>query len=290
MSDGFTSRHGKYTEVVAEELRRSTPSEQQPAANPGQNVQRKKSTSRRKLPRIRLSKKVWLVVVGCVAIALIAAWLSADSVKRDYERQAAAMNRSIADAGKQSPSDSATAVSVADTLLQALNAPSTCRVAGVDVVSWYGPAKTARQNCQAVAERYNRLKKAIADMKSIATYSGAVESAIAPPLAQPPDGNFAVIGEYASMWTKAHEDIGRIPTPSGSLASIHTALVSKTAAIKDAWVKLDTANTTRDKAGFQAAEAELGKAYEDIRTIATQLQAAIQQQQTIITQANATPL
>ncbi|MFZ1812723.1 MAG: hypothetical protein WAU02_04405 [Candidatus Saccharimonadales bacterium] len=286
MSEGFTSRHGKYTAVVAEELQSSRPTSPAPA----RSSQSKKPRPRRKfaVPQIKLSKRTWAIVASIVVIGGIAALLSADSVKRDYERQAAAMNRSIAEAGKQSPSDGASAVAVADTLLAALSAPTRCSVTGIDVISWYGPAKTARQDCQATAERYGRLRSAVSTLKSVALYTTSVDTALAPALASPRDGGYAIVSDYTAAWKKANEDIGAL-RPEASLQDAHASLATKVSAIRDAWQKLETASGKHDKAAFQSAETELGKAYEDLRGVADQLHGVLQRQQTAITEAISVP-
>ncbi len=292
MSEGFTSRRGKYTTVVAEELQRIDAATQ-PTTTPARKRTVLNSHPKRKFPKIKikikLSARAWRVIAFVVIIVILAAWLSADSVKRDYERQAATMSRSIADAGTQLPSDSASAVSVADRLLGALHASSDCRVSGIDVISWYGPAKTARQQCQATAERYARLKAAITRLKSIASYADTIRSALGPALALPADGGYAIISDYAAAWKKACEDIDAIASDT-VLRDLHASLRAKAHAVRDAWTVLDAANTARDKSAFQAAESALSSAYNEFRGVADQLHAHLQTEQSAITQASATPI
>ncbi len=277
MKDEFVSRHGKRTPVITDDM-----------TDPARKPQIKKPHPRRKFIMPRISRRAKMVVLGCLVVAAIAAVVSADSVKRDYERQAAAMNRSIADAGKTTPSDNATAVAVANGLLSSLAAPTHCRVSGIDVISWYGPAKSARQDCQATAERYNRLRTALTDMRDTSSYIEHIHVILQKPLSHPGEAQFAIINDVSADWTAAHEALMKL-VPPAPLRAVHDSLVARVLTLKDRWARLDQANQKRDIAGFKAAEADLAKPYEDLRQTGDELTTVLQKQQTAIMQAIVIP-
>lgn len=290
MSEQYVNRHGKKTDV--EEALAGLSATEQRASQPMKHTSRVPKTvkpPRRKLPRIRLSRNAWLMIGALVIIGAIAALVTADSVKRDYERQSAAMRRSISDAGKISPSEQASASTVAGTLLAALSAPTDCRVTGLDVISWYGPAKTARQDCQATSERYGRLKKAVSDMKVTSGYIEEVSALLSTPLALPTDDQFAIIAEYDDAWIKAYDSVSRL-TPPSAVKDAHLLLVDRVGAIKTSWSKLHDANDKQDMTAFKSAETELTKSYETFRLSSSDLSSLLHKLQTTITQAIAIPL
>lgn len=286
----YVNRRGTKTDV--EEALETLPSpSSRPATTSATAARRSVAPLKRRwrVPHLKLSKRSRIIMVGLVVVACGAALVSADSIKRDYERQAAAMRRTISDASKLSPSEAASVVSVADTLSSALSAPSGCRVTGIDVISWYGPAKTARQDCQAVAERYGRLKTALGAMRATSDYLTQVTAVLSDAISLPADDQYAVIGNYVTAWTKAKDDLGKITVPSVA-ASAHSQLLARVTAIHAGWVALQTANSKQDAAAFTSAQTELTKSYEAFRTSATDVAALLGTAQTAVTQATATPL
>ena len=280
----YTNRHGKKVRVnddaVAVEVSPSTkitPTTAQPPKT-------KKSI---RMPKIRLSKRGAVIISLVMVLSVVSLFVMADSVKRDYEQQAALMKRTVTERSQQSNSSDSSAETVIKTLASSLNASSECKVQGLDVVSWYGPAKQAREDCQSTAADYKRLQVAIDDMRSFAVYMGAMDSALQPALAAPSSGEFAIIGDYSEAWTLAHDALSKLVPPQNIKAE-HTQITDKIAGIRDSWKALADANGSRDREAFTAAEKSLTDRYAEFRSVADGLNATIMNTQKSIDRSVAT--
>lgn len=267
MAEEFVSRRGKRTKVKGDDVVVTAPtSAQMPsAAHPP------KPRKKRKL-RWKLSRRAGMAVSIVLLVAAVVSLVTADSVKRDYERQTAAMRRAISNAGKNIPSQNAGSVAVADTLLKLLSASSACRVNTIDIASWYGPARASRDDCRRTAERYQQLRTAVSSARDIGAYSDAVDRALAPALAPPSDGQYAIAGTYMEAWSTAVSQVRDLKPPE-VLKPAHASLVPRVEAIAAAWTAMQQAITIHDASGFTTAEQALQQKYSDLRQSAAELSA-----------------
>ncbi len=233
------------------------------------------------LPRPHLSRRTVIfggIVILGVAVAVL---VTADSVKRDYERQAAAMRRTVTDRSKQSLSAETSAANAIKSLRGALLASTSCKVSGIDVVSWYGPAKVAREDCQKTADNYRKLQLALDDMSVMTAYLETMSSALSPSVTIPAEQGFAVISEYAQNWNASIGSLEQIKPPP-ALNRQHQTLLAKASTLREAWDALVSANNARTIEGFKAAEAKLTESYTDFRTAADGIVVIIQSTQSSI--------
>ncbi len=279
MSEEFVSRRGKRTKVDAESTPDQTPQPKQIQQRPKRQMILKMPTI--SFPKITVSRRAKLGMVIAIVLLAVVTLVTADSVKRDYERQTAAMRRSVTETSKTISPASITAAKTIDNLLSSLNASTTCRVSGIDVVSWYGPAKQARVDCQNIAQRYTELRSSLSRMKEINTYLVDVTDALAPAVAQPADSQYAIAGDYVDSWAKALEKMRSVVVPK-SLSSQHQTLLARVETVKKAWEAMQQALMSKDVDGFKQAETslqtnyvELRKSADDIRTQLTTIQAEI---------------
>lgn len=278
--DKFTNRHGHRVNVEktdnAEVSKKMLPT----AGNTSQAAAQ--AHAKRRFLRIRLSKKLVIPLLVVAGIGILAMFVTADSVKRDYERQTAAMRHTVAERGKQAMSSETAAASAATDLRHALSASTSCKTTGPDVVSWYGPAKQAREECQTTAEHYKKLQNAVDDMTAVAGYLQSANGLLNNAIAAPNDGGFAIIGDYADSWNQAVDGLQKLSPPE-SLKSSHQVLMQKSTAVRDAW------NNVRDTYGaqktdeFTASETKLSEAYADFRTSADPIHAVINSLQSSMT-------
>lgn len=271
----FTNRHGRKMHVAddAEDKSKQQSSGGSQSPNP-------KSRPKRTLLRIHFGKRFILISLAVLVAAFIAVLVMADSAKRDYEHQSAAMRRSVFDRSRQTVSNETSAVTTIRELRQALTVAASCR-AGLDVVNWYGPAQVARERCQATANSYKDLQQALDDMKTATEYIARVNAALDASLSMPTDGGFAVIDDYATSWEKSFANISSL-TPPRALAAAHTELFKKTSGIKDAWTALRNANNAHKADDFRSAEKTLGERYDELRSTQDGLQAVIDAVQELI--------
>lgn len=217
----------------------------------------------------------------------MATLVMADRVKRDYEQQTALMKRTVTERSQQSNSSDSSAETVIKTLASSLNASSDCKVQGLDVVSWYGPAKQAREDCQSTAKVYRQLQVSVDDMRALSVYMAAMDGALQPALEAPSSGEFAIIGDYSEAWNKAHDTLVALNPPE-KIRAEHAKVVEKTAGVRDSWKALSDANGSRDRDAFTAAEKSLTDRYAELRTVADGLNASIMAVQKSIDSAVAT--
>ncbi|MEO5691118.1 MAG: hypothetical protein ABIQ64_02945 [Candidatus Saccharimonadales bacterium] len=231
--------------------------------------------TRRWSPRMTsLGKKAALILVGIIAIMLLIGLVTADSTKRDYERQTTTMKRSIFERSKQTSSADTLTKDVVSSLRSSLSAPTDCRVQGIDVASWYGPAKRARVDCQNTAATYKKLQLSLDDMKALAQYIDSVDGALGTALAAQTSGEFAAIGEYRTAWDEGVTALEKI-TPPEMVRSTHAEIVAKSSAARDGWVALAEANNSRNAESFTAAEKTLSERYSDLRTVSSGLRTLV---------------
>lgn len=267
----FTNRHGKKVRVKDDEVAvEVTPnvihgSESATPAKPKRSF---------RMPKIRISKRTAIILALVFVIGIIATIVMADSVKRDYEQQTALMKRTVTERSQQSNSADTSAETVIKTLASSLNASSDCKVQGLDVVSWYGPAKQAREDCQSTAVVYRQLQISIDDMRALSVYMAAMDGALQPALEAPSSGEFAIISDYSEAWNKAHDRLVAL-TPPDKVKAEHGQLVEKTAGVRDSWKALSDANGSRDRDAFTAAEKSLTDRYAELRTVSDGLNASI---------------
>lgn len=277
----FTNRHGKKVQVSDDEIfvNHSTqlPIAQQNPAPLAQGLPRKK----RSLPKVKLSKRALVTLLVLSAVVALAMLVTADSIKRDYESQTAAMKRTIIDRNKQSTSSETTPEKTIKNLRSSLTARSDCKVQGIDVVSWYGPAKTARQDCQETADRYKKLQLALDDMTVMAAYISTMNDILKTPLSGPSTGEYGIISEYSASWSDAVAALKKL-TPPEILSSQHQNLVTKASAVSDVWNTLNEANNSRNTDAFKKAEAALNDRYSELRTVSDSFQTIILSTQTSI--------
>lgn len=275
----FTNRHGKKVQVSDDEII-INPSTQLPIAQQNvmpQGLPRKK----RSLPKFKLSKRAWVTLLVLGVVVALAMLVTADSVKRDYESQTAAMKRTILERNKQSAGTETTPEKTIQNLRAALSARADCKVQGIDVVSWYGPAKTARQDCQEAADRYKKLQLALDDMAVMATYISDMNEVLKTPLAGPSIGEYGIISEYAVSWEQAVDALKKLSPPE-ILSSQHQSLVAKAKTVSEAWNTLNEANNARNTEDFKKAEAALNDRYSELRTASDSFQTIITSTQTSI--------
>lgn len=255
----YTNRHGTKMTVADDDVA-------QPVAP--QKPARVKPVRRRRrwnMPKIRLSKRVIVALASIIAVLALIGIVTSDSVKREYERQEAAMKRAVGDAGKLSPSQDASASSVGQSLIDILKrTPSDCKVSGIAIESWYGPARTARQNCEQTAKDYRALQVILGDFIEISQYLESVKAAMGPALDTKDEG-YAIIGDYMTAWKQAKDGLGTISVPD-NLKADHTKLVGNIDHVAMLWQQLSDASVAQNTVNFKTAEADLKKAYDDFRT------------------------
>ncbi len=276
-SKTFVNRHGKKVRVQQDEVVTPANTEQTPEQKSAPRVRRLRFSR----PHFRVPKKLLLVLAVLLVGVLGVGLLTADSIKRDYESQTAAMRRSVTEQSKQSFSDETSPKDQLQQLKNALNAPSDCRVEGIDVVSWYGPAKQAREACQSTAETYKKLQTSLDDMHRIASYSEEYSRISSPALAAPVDGQFAVIPEYVDKWQQASDELAAVEPPQ-ALQNAHDTIRAKTTKVLESWQQLQATNGSQDEEGFRQAETALATSYDeyrsatlDIQTLASSVQSSI---------------
>lgn len=279
-SEKFVNRHGRRMRVSADE--QAVAESQRPAAKPVKPPKTAKAWPRLHLPRIRLGKRTALVLAAVIAVCLAALLVTADGVKRDYERQTATMKRSVATRSQQAISSETSPEKAITNLRKSLSAPTTCNTNGLDIVSWYGPAKSARDDCRKTAATYHKLQTALDNMHAAAMYLHSVNSTLDKALASPADGGYGIISDYADAWTQAADALGSVNPPDG-LRAAHTTLRDKTTAVRDAWVALHETNTNQKADEFKAAEQVLTEQYNAFRGAFDSAQGAITSTQTTIT-------
>lgn len=267
----FTNRHGKKVQVNDDQVAEvsSKPSKQA-------NVTKPHVSDRVRWKRLsgKTMKRLAIVFVALVLVGLVGGLLTADSVKRDYERQTAAMKRSVTERSKQSTSQATNTTETISSLKQSLSANSSCNVTGIDVVSWYGPAKSAREECQKTAESYQKLQLAIDDMSSLAGYISSVNEALSRALADPNNGEFAIITDYQAAWVEAVSSLEKV-TPPESIRTTHNDLRAKAIMARDAWTKLASSNSSQNAEEFKTSEKQLNEAYAELRTTMDRLHTLI---------------
>lgn len=274
----FTNRHGKKVQVSDDEV---VVEKLPPVKTSNTDTYAPRTTKKKRLPKVRLSKRAWVTVFVMLVLVSVALLVTADSVKRDYESQTAAMKRTIAERGKQSTSTETAPDKTIAALRASLNARADCKVQGIDVVSWYGPAKDARQDCQETADRYKKLQLALDDMAAMATYTTEMNTILKVPLSAPGSGEFGIISEYAVTWEEALASLKNI-TPPEILSSQHAGLIAKVNAVSEAWNGLNAANNDRNATAFKTAETTLSDKYTELRTSADSMQTIIISTQTSI--------
>jgi|JI10StandDraft_1071094.scaffolds.fasta_scaffold65564_3 hypothetical protein len=266
----FTNRHGKKVRVSDDDagvdVTKAPVSELKPA--------KPKAKRSFRLPKIRISKRTAIILVLVLLIGAIYTIVMADSVKRDYEQQTALMKRTVTERSKQANSSDSSAETVIKTLASSLSASTECKVQGIDVVSWYGPAKQAREDCQRTAVVYKQLQVSVDDMRALAVYMAAMDAALQPALAAPSSGEFAIISDYSEAWVLAYDTLNKLNPPE-QIKVVHEQLVEKTVAVRDSWKALSYANGSRDREAFTTAEKSLNERYAEFRTVADGLNASI---------------
>lgn len=270
----YTNRRGKRVRVDEDDV---VVTKQTSAPKPV-----KRTIKLLRLPKVRLSRRFGMTLTVMAGIVLLAGIVTADSIKRDYERQTAVMKRTVTDRSKQSSSNQSSALTSITQLKSALTARADCKVSGVDVVSWYGPAKTARETCQSKADAYTKLQTSLGDMETIARYLDETSSALEPALIPTASGEFAIISDYRDAWRTAVVDLTAQTAPT-VLKRQHETLIAKAQAVLGAWDALNTANNAHDTDAFRAAEKTLNERYSEFRTSSDALSVLAQSTQSSIT-------
>mgnify|MGYP006052529067 CR=1 FL=1 len=270
----YTNRRGKRVRVDEDDV---VVTKQTSAPKPV-----KRTIKLPRLPKVRLSRRFGMTLTVMAGIVLLAGIVTADSIKRDYERQTAVMKRTVTDRSKQSSSNQSSALTSITQLKSALTARADCKVSGVDVVSWYGPAKTARETCQSTADAYTKLQTSLGDMETIARYLEATNTALDPALIPTTSGEFAIISDYRDAWRTTVVDLTAQTAPT-VLKRQHKTLIAKAQAVLEAWDALNTANNAHDTDAFRAAEKTLNERYSEFRTSSDALSVLAQSTQSSIT-------
>ncbi len=271
----YTNRHGKKMRVKDDIADKTQISPSKTVATPDASQNKHaalskkpavQSTSVPRNPRVTaFAKNAALIFAGLVVLLLLAGLVTADSTKREYERQTTAMKRSIVERSKQTSSTDTSTTDTVRSLRDSLSAKTDCRVGGLDVASWYGPAKQAREDCQNTSDTYKKLQLSLDDMKALAVYVQKLDDALGTALAVQASGEFAVIGEYSTAWNDGVGALEKI-TPPEMARSAHQEILAKSKAARDSWVALAEANGSRNAENFTAAEKTLNERYSDIRT------------------------
>ncbi len=269
----FTNRHGKKIRVkdgLDEKVSGNNKKAQRIPAVSQKPAPAKKLVSqppaKPRSPRVTaLAKKAAFGFVALIVVLVLVGLVTADSTKREYERQTTTMKRSIFERSKQTSSTDTSTTTVVNSLRHSLSAKTDCRVQGIDVASWYGPAKEARVDCQKTADTYKKLQLSLDDMKSLAQYVTSLDKALGAALSVQASGEFAVIGEYSTAWNDGVTALEKI-TPPEMARSAHAEIIAKSKAARDGWVALAEANGSRNAESFTAAETALNERYSDIRT------------------------
>ncbi len=288
----YVNRHGKKIKVKDDVVEKtpvtskkplsatktSTPRTTQPVIEkPVSSPQTKRWTPRTS----SLAKKALLVCAGLILLIVLVGLVTADSTKREYEQQTAAMKRSIFERSKQTSSTDTSTTAVIKSLRDSLSAKTDCRVQGIDVASWYGPAKQARVDCQKTADTYKKLQLSLDDMQSLAQYVENLDTALGTALAVQASGEFAAIGEYNTAWNNAVTALEKLAPPEMAKQT-HTEIITKSKAARDAWAALAEANGSRNAESFTAAEKTLNERYSDIRTASVTLRTLVSSTQASI--------
>lgn len=279
-SEKFVNRHGHRMRVEASPEPSLRKKDQPKAAVASEQAPVR---SKRSWPRLRISKRVILPLVILVVVGIITMLVTADSVKRGYERQTAAMKRSVFERSKQSASSETATETIVSDLRRSLQAPAGCTSSGLDVVSWYGPAKAAREECQSTASAYQKLQRSLDDMLAVAQYMKQTRAQLGNAISAPSSGGFGGINEYTEAWTQAADGLGKL-TPPESLRLSHQTLVGKTTAVRDAWTALRDANASQKSDEFRAAEIRLNEQYTAFRGSADGIQDIVNSIQSSIMQ------
>lgn len=279
----FTNRHGKKIRVSDDAVAAETTA-------PAKKISSASATGPKRtfrMPKIRLSKRLVIILGLVLIIGAVATLVMADRVKRDYEQQTALMKRTVTERSHQSNSSDLSPETVIKTLASSLNASSDCKVQGLDVVSWYGPAKQAREDCQSTSKVYRQLQVSVDDMRALSVYMAAMVGALQPALEAPSSGEFAIISDYSESWNKAYDTLVALNAPE-KIRAEHAKVVEKTVGVRDSWQALSDANGSRDRDAFTSAEKSLNDRYAELRTVADGLNASILTIQKSINSAVAT--
>lgn len=258
----FVNRHGKKLDIesAVDEIENQTVVKPAP-------VQQLNTISkpRRLFPKLRISKKVVLVLVILIVAIAASALLVADSKKRDYLQQTAAMKTSVKNISSRVSSTETSAKDAIKGITSQLTAPTTCAGSNNFVTTVYSPAKQAADECIQTATLYTKLKTSLAVMNNVVTYLDMQKGILAVALAGPSDGAYAEIPAEASTWKDSYDKLLKI-TPPTQAAAVYQLLVGRVKSVVDGWSGLSTAQNAQDASAFTAAETNLTKAYENLRT------------------------
>ena len=150
-----------------------------------------------------------------------------------------------------------------------------------NAASLYPRAKTAYDDCRKAQSHYSALASSLFALEADARYLEQVD-AIIKPVATPITDEYAVLDAQHTAWKNASEAIKKL-TPTDRMRDAHTALVTHSAEVTDAWSKLNIANNAQDAAGFKAAEEALTKGYEAVRSTSDAYEKALTDTQAKVT-------
>lgn len=142
---------------------------------------------------------------------------------------------------------------------------STCAGGLMDnIATLYPRAKSAHDRCLAVRAGLASLTQPVQDLGEQLNYLEKIKPLIAVVGSEQSD-QYAVIAAQQENWKNTADRLGQLSPPT-SYRQTHDAFVEQVLNISELWTKLGQAYDARDAAAFGAGEADLAKAYEELRT------------------------
>lgn len=159
---------------------------------------------------------------------------------------------------------------------------SMCRGGLLDnMASLYPRAKEGLKSCKSAQESYASLTSGLYDLEAQTRYLekiGVLMKSVATPITD----EYAVIGAQQTAWLAAAEGLEKV-SPPAAMNAAHEELQKHVVAVADHWSKLNTANNSKDAAGFTQAEKDLATEYEAVRTAGAKFTTTLTSTQQLIT-------
>lgn len=246
--------------------------------------ERRPVTWRLRIPVRAVTIAVAAVVAGLVITAGILL-IMADGARRDYDRQASALQSRIQNIATKPSSTETPAKTVTEGLLGELRTDDACTVSQPsELVDVFTPAREARDSCRQIYESYREVVDATQVMHELVLYLEEQHAVIAPALAPPANDAFAEIGSMSARWAETRAALQQIQPPQIAQTA-HIALSDQVTTVADAWGGLAAAYAAQQPDAFTSAEASLTRAYEALRASHAGFSQLIGQQQTRLNQA-----
>lgn len=288
----FTNRHGKKLAVDLDNKQENLPTVPQPTVPDDTHYITALPPTAKKCRRLRLSlthKRRWGIVGGAVVLLLIIAAgivvIFADGARREYDRQASAIQNLVRTAATTPSSTEISASAAIEGVLKQLESSDTCQVSQPrQLIDLYPPAREAATRCQRVFADHVAVKESVRSMQQTVVYLEQQNKALAPALARPADDAFAQIDVMQAAWGETLKTLEGMQAPSVAQAQ-HEALLERVRQISEQWTALTTANGAQQREAFVAAETALTTAYESLRTSQEGFRQLLDEQQAAINEA-----